>query len=117
LFARWSPDIELDKAPGKVSKTVSIRGVGAKPMDETGISVYVVDPKKPNFGLDRRYDMTGVHGYRPRKLYILRGKPVDIGRDSEWLLESSSIEEILTIPYACNILEDFPELKYYNPYA
>ena len=115
LFARWSPDIELDKTPGKVSRTVNISGTG---MEETGISVYVVDPKKPNFGLDLRYSMAGMAGagYEKRMLHIITGEPVDIGHDSEWLLKSTSIQEVLTVPYESRILEDFPELKYHNPY-
>ncbi len=118
LFARWSPDIELDKTPGKVSKAVWGNWMGQKePLEETGISVSSVDKRDPNLRLNLRYSMAGRYEYEPRKLYIIRGKPVGNGLDGEPVLEPTSMQTVLTVPYESQILEDFPDLKYYDPYA
>jgi len=117
LFARWSPDIELDKAPEKSSQTVAARTLGLKPIKEPGISVDVIDNKSPNLGLNLRYSMAGRFGYRERKLYIIKGKPISAGFDFEPLLEPTSIEVVTTVPYVSKILDDFPDLKYHNPYT
>jgi len=118
LFARWSPDIELDKQPEKVSKALFGNWYQQKePIAEAGISVNNLDRRDKNFGLSLRYSMAGAFGFEPRKLYILRGKPVDHGLDSELVLEPTSIQTVLTVPYESRILKDFPDLKYFDPKA
>lgn len=111
LFGRWSSGIENDMKPGRVSRALFGNWWGRRePLEEKGISAHVLKRDDPNFGLNLRNSMAGARGYKPRQLYIVRGKPVGFGLDGEPVLDPTSIKTVLVVPYTSKVFEENPDI-------